>query len=269
MKQLVNNFRRYLKLFFCLLRVSVMETLAYRTSGLLLGITPIVWMATNLIFLSVLFGGVKEIGGWSRWEMMLLLGIHEVIFLLTWMFFAGNLEKFVDDVRLGSFDRTLLKPANHRFLVSFNAVDLTALGSLINSIVILSIAFSKLSLNFTFVKTVCFFVSFFSAVIIVYLIYFLVASLCLFFTKAEIFLDWFLEMTDFDRYPADIYGNGFRRFLFFGLPILFFAYVPTAILLDKIPLIFTVYGLLIILWLYFLSTIFWRVGLKRYQSASS
>lgn len=246
-----------------------METLAYRTSGLLLGITPIVWMTINLIFLAVIYGKVETIGGWSRWEVMLLLGIHEVVFLITWMFFAGNLEKFAFDVRLGYFDKTLLKPVNHRFMVSFNAVDLTALGSLINSIVVLSIAFYHLSIIFSAVRIVLFFISFFSALLIVYLVYFSISSLSLYFTKAEIFLDWFLEMTDFDHYPANIFSVSFRRFLFFGLPVLFFSYVPTAILLGKISYIFIAYGILLIIWLYAISTIIWRNGLKRYQSASS
>jgi len=273
MKQLVNKLLhkifRYLRLYFLIAKTSVMSVFIYRANSLIFGITPIIWMLTSLVFITVIFGGVKEIGGWSFWEIMLLLGIHELVFLGTWMFFADNLDAFIFDVRTGAFDRTLVKPANHRFLVSFGAIDFTGIGSLLNTIVILSLAIPHVDIKISAVKIVLFLISLFSAYAITYLLYFSISCLSLFFVNAFTFSDWLLEATDFDRYPADIYSRGFRRFLFFGLPILFFAYVPTAILLGKIPDYFVGLGLLVILWLLIISTFLWRKGLKKYQSASS
>ena len=269
MKRLVNSFIHHLKLYFILVRLSIMNVFIYRANSLFFGITPIIWMATSLIFISVIFSGTKELGGWTYWEVMLLLGIHELVFLGTWMLFADNLDKFVYDIRTGAFDRVLTKPVNHRFFISFGSIDLTAIGSLFNTILILSLSLSHLVIKVSFIKLVLFMISLLTAYAIVYLMYFIFSSLSLYFVNASTFSDWLLEATDFDRYPAEIYSRGFRQFLFLGLPILFFAYVPTAILLGKIPLIFAVYGLLIILWLYLISTIIWRTGLKHYQSASS
>ncbi len=269
MKQLANKIVRHLKLFLYLSKFSFMSVVVYRVNSLLFGITPIIWMTTTIAFLSIIFRGGKEIGGWGYWEIMLLLGIHELVFLGTWMLFAENLERFIYDVRQGTFDRVLLKPVNHRFFVSFNSIDFTAIGSLVNTIVVLFLALSHVTIMINPFKLLLFFISLLSAYLIVYLLYFSIASLSLFFVNAGTFTDWLLEMTDFDRYPADIYGNIFRQFLFFGIPILFFAYVPAAILLDKIPAYFVGLGILVVLWLYLISTIIWRAGLKRYQSASS
>ncbi|HUW24415.1 MAG TPA: ABC-2 family transporter protein [Patescibacteria group bacterium] len=246
-----------------------MEVVIYRANSLLLGITPIVWMATTIIFISVIFRGTKEIGGWSFWEIMLLLGIHELIFLGTWMIFADNLEKFVQDVRQGTFDRVLIRPANHRFLVSFSSLDFTSIGSLVNTIVVLSVSLSHLTIETSITQFLSFLVSLFCGWLLVYFIYFSLSSLSLFFVNAETFVDWLLEATDFDRYPADIYSNLFRFFLLFFLPILFFAYVPTAILLNKLPSYYALLGVVMVAWFYLISTLIWRAGLKKYQSASS
>ncbi|PIV01526.1 hypothetical protein COS54_00815 [Candidatus Shapirobacteria bacterium CG03_land_8_20_14_0_80_39_12] len=269
MKQLASKIFRYLKLYFFIAKTSVMSVFIYRANSLVFGITPVIWMLTSLVFISVIFGGVKEIGGWSFWEVMLLLGIHELVFLGTWMFFADNLDKLIYDVRTGALDRTLVKPANQRFLVSFGAIDLTGIGSLLNTIVVLSLAIPHVDIKISALRIILFLISLFSAYATVYLLYFSVSCLSLFFVNAYTFSDWLLEATDFDRYPAEIYSRGFRRFLFFGLPILFFAYVPTAILLGKIPNYFVGLGLLVIIGLIIISTILWRKGLKRYQSASS
>lgn len=269
MKQLANNLKRYLKLYFYLARFSVMEVTIYRANSLLLGITPIVWMIIQVIFVSVLFKENKEIAGWNYWEVMLLLGIHELVFLGTWMIFAENLEKFIREVRFGNYDRMLLKPVNQRFLISFNALDFTSIGSLFNTIVILSFSLSHIALKIDFFKLILFFISLICAGIIIYLFYFIIATLSFFITNAEVFTDWLLEASDFDHYPGEVYGNYFRSFLLFGLPILFFGYVPAAILLDKLPSYYALLAVMMVLWLYLISTILWRKGLKRYQSASS
>lgn len=269
MKQLANKFIRYLRLYYYLFKFSLMSLIIYRLNGLMMGMTSIVWMFMMIVFATVVFGGVNQIAGWTFWEIMLLLGIHELIFLGTWMFFAGNLGRFIYDVRQGSFDKTLLKPVNQRFLVSFNSVNFTSLGSLVNVIVVLSISLAHVSIRTNVWGISLFFVSLISAYFIIYLVYFCVSTLSLFFVNAETFLDWLLEMTDFDRYPAEIYNDFFRFFLFFVLPILFFAYVPTAILLNKLPRYYAGLSVLITIWLYFISTILWRAGLKKYQSASS
>lgn len=269
MKQLVSKLIRYLKLYFLIAKTSVMSVFIYRINSLVFGITPIIWMLTSLVFITVIFGGVKEIGGWNFWEVMLLLGIHELVFLGTWMFFADNLDAFIYDVRTGAFDRTLVKPVNHRFLVSFGAIDFTGIGSLFNTIIILSLAIPQVHIQISAIKIILFLISLLSAYAITYLLYFSISCLSLFFVNAYTFSDWLMEATDFDRYPAEIYSRGFRRFLFFGLPVLFFAYVPTAILLGKIPDYFVGLGLLVIIGLIIISTVLWRIGLKKYQSASS
>lgn len=268
MKPLVNKIYRYLKLYYYFSRQSIMSTTIYRVNSLLGGITPVVWMATTIVFISVIFKASENIGGWSYWQVMLLLGIHELVFLGTWMIFADNLRRFAEELRFGYFDRILILPANHRFLISFNSLDFTVIGSLANVIVVLSLALTHVSLNIDFFRLLTFLVSLGSAYIMVYLIYFILATLSLFWVNSEVYLDWLLEATDFDRYPAEIYSSYFKFFLLFGLPILFFAYVPTAILLGKLPGYFVLWGLLVAGWLYLISTWLWRKGLKKYQSAS-
>ncbi len=249
--------------------MSVMSVFIYRTNSLLMSISPLVWMLTVITFISVLFSGTKEIGGWHYWETMFLLGIHELIFIGSWFLFIANLQTFNQEIGQGRFDRMLLRPINHRFLVSFNSVDLSLLGGLINALLVTLVALSHLVIKISVFKILIFLFSFLSSYVIVYLVYFCISTLSLFFINAETMSDWLLEATDFDRFPAEIYSNLFRNFLYFVIPILFFAYVPTAILLDKLPYYFAGLGILLLVWLCFLSTLLWKKGLKKYQSASS
>lgn len=270
MRQLVSKFRRYLKLYYYLVKFSIMNDLIYRINSLIMGITPIVWMASMVSLLVVVFGGTKQIAGWGFWELMLLMGVHELIYLFSWLTFVANLMEFTEWVRLGKFDMTLLKPVNHRFFVSFNSIDLSgALGGIFNTVCLIGLSSIKLNLSFNPSRFVFFIFGLIISYLVFYFLFFLLSSLCLYWTKTEIFADWFMEATDFDRYPAEMYSDWFRFFLFTFLPILFLAYTPTAILLGKLPPYYLLFGLLTVVWLYIISTLVWKSGLKHYQSASS
>lgn len=270
MKQLVNKFKRYLRLYYYLIKSSIMSVLVYRINTLMMGTTPIVWMLTTVAFITVIFQKGSQIGNWKYWELMFLLGVHEFIYLMSWLTFVGNLIGFTHFVRLGKFDITLLRPVNHRFFVSFNSLDLSgAFGGIFNTVFLVGLSLSKLDFQISIVRVIAFLFSLIISYLVFYLIIFSITSLSLFFVKSETFVDWFMELTDFDRYPAEIYSNWFKYFLFSFLPILFLAYVPTAIFLGRLPLYFVGIGLVVVACLYIISSILWRAGLKNYQSASS
>jgi len=235
-----------------------------------MGTTPIVWMLTTVAFVTIIFKGGSQIGGWQYWELMFLLGVHELIYLTSWLTFVGNLLGFIRFVRLGKLDITLLRPVNHRFFVSFNSLDLSgALGGIFNSTFLIWFSLSRLSYRISPVRILAFLFSLVISYLVFYLIIFSLASFSLLLTRSETFIDWFMEMTEFDRYPAEIYSSWFRFFLFSFLPILFLAYVPTAIFLGKLSPYYAGIGFLVVVCLYLISTLIWRAGLKRYQSASS
>jgi len=247
-----------------------MSILIYRFNSLLVGFTPIVWMLGTISFLSVIFRGSEEIAGWSFWEVMLLTGVHELLYLLGWLTFIDNLNEFIYRVEQGKFDITLSRPVNHRFLVSFNSIDLSGvLGGLVNTTFLIGLSLIKLKLFISWDKILFFLISLIMSYLIFYFLVFLLSSLSLYWIKSETFVDWLLSSTEFDRYPADLYEQKFKFFLLTLFPILFVSYVPAAILLGKLPFYYVIFGLFIVIWLYLISTIIWRRGLRHYQSASS
>lgn len=269
MKQLVNKLGRYLRLYFYLTRFSLESVLIYRINSLLIGLAPIIWMATAVIFLSAIFRESKEIAGWGFWELILLTGVQEIIYLASWVTFLGNLISFTYSINKGTFDITLLRPVSHRFLVSFGSVDITSVLSIVNSIVLISLSLINLKLGFSVGQVLVFLFGLIIAYLVIYLLSFILASLSLFWIKGETYIRWLMESLDFDRYPAEIYSDWFKIFLLTFLPILFIGWVPTAILLGKLPNYYLIFGILVVLWLFLISTLVWESGLRYYQSASS
>jgi len=269
MKRLVNSLKFYLRLYQFLVKFSVMDILIFRTNALVMGLAPIFWMATMIVFLLTIFSGVKQLGGWNFWETVFLTGVHEVIFLLTWATVITNLRGFIDSVRTGKLDQVLLKPINPRFLVSFRSLDFTVIGSFFNVIFVFVFSLGKIWSNIEAGRVLGFILFIFLSYWMAYFIYFIFASLSLFFLNARTLLDWVFDTTDFDRYPADIYPPSVKIFFSFFLPVLFFAYFPTAFLLGKISAVYIIYALMVLVGLLVISHFVWHHGLKNYQSASN
>lgn len=269
MKQLVNRLKYYLRIYYFLAKFSILDILIFRINALIIGLAPIVWLATMLVFLATVFTRVKQLGGWTFWEIVFLTGVHEIIFLSTWATFHANLRTFVDDVKTGKFDHVLLKPASPRFMASFKFLDFTILGSFLNVIFVFFYSFTKLVNEINYSRLIGFLLFLGLSYWICYFVYFIFASLALFFINSRTLIEWLFDATDFDRYPAEIYHSWVRVFLTFFLPILFFAYFPTAFLLGKVGWNYLFLGLVVLLFLFFISNFIWHLGLRHYQSASS
>lgn len=269
MKQWVAKFTRYRRLYIRLVKLSLMEIFIYRPNALMMGFAPIIWTVFAIFSLSVIYSRVSAIAGWSFYDMVFLIGVNEVLFVLTWLTFVGNLRNLIGNIQTGYLDSFLMKPVNPRFLISFNRVDITALGSLVNAVFILGFAGKKLALHLSLAQVFNFLVLLVCGYLLIYLLYFILASFSLWATKAEVFLDWLFEAIEFGRYPEDIYKGWTKKVLLFVVPLLFFAYVPAASLLGRVTFKYTALAFLLVVIFFCISGIVWKKGLKQYQSASS
>lgn len=269
MMRLVSRLLRYLRLYRLLFIANFNSVLIYRINGLLMGFAPIFWLVTVFAFNLIIFGRVNNLGGWTFWQINLLTGIHELLFVLSWMFFRVNFDNLVDQVRTGSLDQLLLKPVNTRFLISFKEVDFTSSLSFLNVVILIVVSWTQVIDHLTILTLAGFLAYLLIAFILSYFVFFVTSVFTLFLVGSHALSDLVGPLTEFDRYPAEIYSPGLRRFLTYGLPILFFAYMPTAYLLGKVDFRFIPVGIILIVVFFLLSRLAWSKSLKRYSSASS
>lgn len=250
-------------------KLSFQSVFIYRANALVAGLAPIVWMIITLTFISVIFSKVKEVGGWTFWEVILLTQVHEVVFLLTFSTVVINFRNLVNDLRLGRADQDFLRPINQKFLIGFKNVDFTYIGSLVNVLVILGITLTKVAKEILPERIPGFFLLLAIAYVIIYFIHLILASISLFYANSKTLFDIVFEVSVFGQYPASIYPASVRVILTYFFPLFFFCYIPTGYLLGKISGIFIVWGILIALAFGIISRFVWNYGMKRYQSASS
>src|SRR4051812_15574625 len=124
--------RRYLEIWGIMLRNSLIRELSFKINFILWLIVEVLWFCGQIIFFGIIFGQIDHIGDWSKWEVVLLVGTHQIIAQLFQAFFFVNVANLPELVRTGKLDSMLVLPMDSQFTVSTRQF---GLDSVINAII--------------------------------------------------------------------------------------------------------------------------------------
>src|SRR5664279_2265166 len=139
--------RRYFEIWGIMLRNSLIRELSFKANFILWMIVEVLWFCGQIAFFGIIFGQVDHIGDWSKWEVVLLLGTHQIIAQLFQAFFFINISNIPELVRTGKLDSLLVLPIDSKFAVSTKQFGLdSVINALLGFIVVVT---SLVQLNIT------------------------------------------------------------------------------------------------------------------------
>src|SRR5256714_11173758 len=115
-----------------MLRSSLIRELSFKANFILWMLVEVLWFLGQIVFFSIIFGSVNRIGDWSKWEVVLLVGTHQIIAQLFQAFFFVNVANIPELVRTGKLDSYLVLPIDSQFAVSTKQF---GLDSVINALI--------------------------------------------------------------------------------------------------------------------------------------
>src|SRR5947209_6692830 len=124
--------RRYLQIYAIMLRNSLIREMSFKANFILWMLVEVLWFCGQILFFSIIFGQVDRIGDWTKWEVVLLVGTHQIIAQLFQAFFFVNISNIPELVRTGKLDSLLVLPIDSQFAASTKQF---GLDSVINAIV--------------------------------------------------------------------------------------------------------------------------------------
>ncbi len=262
---------RYLSLYAAMWRNSVTREMSFKLNFVLWIVVELLWFALQLVFMSVLYSHTDSIAGWSKWEVVMLVGCANFIQQLFTAFFLTNLTDISEHIRTGKLDFMLLLPVNTRFLVSLRKVDL---GSYINSVCALAVmayAAWRLDLTPTAMQAAGFAVMSLAGLTVHYSLMFLLVTTSFWTVRAQGIVYGYYNLFNIARLPDSAFPRGaFKAFFTFGLPMLLVSNVPAKVLLGKLgspwemAMLAGMAGACL-----GVSELVWRWSLRHYTSASS
>src|SRR5438045_6358809 len=122
-----------------MLRNSLIREMSFKANFLLWMIVEVLWFVGQIVFFSIIFGNVDRIQDWTKWEVILLVGTHQMIAQLFQAFFFVNVASIPELVRTGRLDSLLVLPVDSQFAVStkqfgLDSVVNAALGGVVGGV---------------------------------------------------------------------------------------------------------------------------------------
>jgi ABC-2 type transport system permease protein len=247
----------------------LVREMQFRSNFIIRLFTEVLWLGMQVIYVEVLYGLTRSIGGWNVWEMVILLGTNHIINQLFEAFFFDNCTKLVDQIRQGDLDFVLVKPINSQFMVSLRYTDYASITNSLAGFAMIGFAIYKLGTAITPREVLLFFVLVLNGIFILYAMMFCLSILTFWIGRASNLFELYYQLTQFTRYPGEIYRFGLRMVLLTAIPMLVVSNFPAKVLVGGLFSSYLVYGC-VIGFSFLLTTVWvWNLGLKRYRSASS
>ncbi len=250
-------------------RAELQTALEYRANLALDLFLEAVIVATSLAAVLVLFGHTTELNGWSLPQMLVLLGVYYVVQGAQAVVFESSFQKFMEQVRLGTLDFTLLKPANSQFLVSTRYVQVAQLGQMAMGFAVVAVGVGRVGESLSAWSLLAFAVALVCGLALVYALLLTLSTLAFWLVRVENILAIFWAFLDAGRFPVDLYPGWLRLTLSTVVPIGIAVTLPAQAIagrLDAPDLALLVAGTALA-WAF--AGWLWRRGLRSYTGASA
>lgn len=263
------NLAHYARIWLASARYSVVRTMMFRMDFLMWSLVEFFWMAVNLLLVGVIYAHTDTIAGWTKWEMVLLVGTSMILQRLMMGFFWSNLFELGRNVRSGQFDFFLAQPGHPLFMVSTRKLDLDGILNCFIAIAVVAYAVRQLGLQPGAVDIALYVALLACALVIHYAAVLIIVSATFWIIGSQGIEGSYFTLFEFGRLPRQAFV-GVREVLFvWFLPAVISSNVPANTLLHGFQPEYALWlagaaaaWLALGVWVF-------NLGLRRYASASS
>lgn len=261
---------QYVRIWLASVRYSLVRTMMFRFDTILWALVELAWMGVNLLLIEVIYLHTSSIAGWTKYEMILLIGTAMLIQRLLMGFFWTNLFEIGRNVRTGYFDFFLAQPGNPLFMVSTRKIDPDGIANTFVAGGVVAYAVYKLGIHPSAADVLAYLFMLGCGLMIHYSLFLLVAATTFWIVKTEGIEGSYFTVFEFSRLPKAAFKSVLLNVVFvYTLPAVIVSNIPARTLIDGLSLPLLAWlGLAALAWFLLAVTVFNR-GLRRYASASS
>ena len=263
--------RRYIEIYSIMLRNSLIREMSFKANFVLWMVVEVLWFCGQIVFFSIIFGQVDRIGDWTKWEVVLLVGTHQMIAQLFQAFFFVNVANIPELVRTGKLDSLLVLPVDSQFAVSTKQFGLDSVINAALGGVVVCVSLVQLGVVPNPMSILLYLVALLFGIAVHYSIMLSLAAVSFWIIRAQGLVYGYFNFLNIARYPDVIYPWLFRIVFGWVIPVVIIANIPARLLIKPLgqPL-WLMFHLVIASTIVFgLSRAFWRFALRHYSSASS
>ncbi|WP_127529566.1 ABC transporter permease [Paenibacillus kobensis] len=266
----VTEIRKHVRMFFIFAKNSLLGYMEYKAnfySGLIM---ETVFLLSKLIYLFFVFRLGIEINGISPDQMMIFTGTYTIMIAIYTGLFMDNFYRFAGHIRNGTLDLYMTKPLSLQFMVSFRKVNFAfPIPNLIAGITMVVLAWRRLDIDPSFLHLAGYIGAILSSTVVTYSVLFLPQILAFWTVKSGSIFDILDKCWDLNNMPMYIYPKWLRRLGLYVVPVLFITNMPSVYLIERLNVVLGIWIFVAPVLSLLAVRLFWKVAIKRYESASS
>jgi ABC-2 type transport system permease protein len=254
-----------------MLRNSLIREMSFKANFILWLVVEVLWFVGQIFFFGIIFGQVNQIGDWSKWEVVLLVGTHQIIAQLFQAFFFMNISNIPELVRTGKLDSLLVLPMDSQFAVSTKQFGLDSILNALLGGVVVVVSLVQLHIIPSAGFILLYLVALAFGVAIHYSIMLTLAAISFWIIRAQGLVYGYFNFLHIARYPDVIFPRIFRFVFGWIIPVIIVSNIPARLLIKPLgqPVTLMLHLTVAGLGAFCVSRLFWRFALRRYSSASS
>lgn len=260
---------RYLRLFWIQLRSSLLLALQYRWDFLIDGAISVLYAATAVAPLYVIFQGRDQIAGWTAPEALLVSGWFILLDAVIDGAISPSLTAVVDHIRKGTLDFVLLKPADAQFLVSTSRFQPWKAMNVVGAVAVFVYSFQKMGRAPEVLGVVVALGLITVSTALLYSLWILTVCAAFYVVKVDNLSYLFTSIFDAARWPSTVF-RGVVRFIFtFVIPLALMTTYPAQAMLGRLEASTVLYSILGTAVFAAFARVMWLQSIAKYTSASS
>jgi ABC-2 type transport system permease protein len=258
-----------IKLALTYLRIGILNELQYRVNFFIQLLQSLIAVGTGLISLSLVFGQVTTLKGWTRPELLAVMGVHILMGSIIHAVIQPNMERLMNDVLNGTLDFALTKPVDAQALISVREIRFWQLTDFIVGLVIIGVAVNLLQTQLTAVQILMFIITLIMGTVLLYCIWLMVTSIAFWVLRVGEIIDLFQGLFAAGRWPVSIYPDWLRTGMTFLVPVAFAVTIPAEVMTNRLTpsAMASAFGLTLLFIV--LARGVWLLGLRSYSGASA
>jgi ABC-2 type transport system permease protein len=225
------------------------------------------WSISALVPLLVLFRLRSGLAGWTWPEALLVASFFLMVKSVLSAVIQPSAVATVEQIRLGTLDFVLLKPADSQFLVTTSRLDMARVSDFLAGMVLLGTALHQRGEPVTVTGVLAAIWIFAAGVAILYALFVLVLSMAFLFVKIDNLSYLMASIFDAARWPSTIFRGALALLFTFVIPLAVMTTYPSLALLGKAGVSRLAIATVVAAFFVLLSRYAWVRAIRRYTSA--
>jgi ABC-2 type transport system permease protein len=260
---------RHLRLWRRFFAQAVVRETHYRAHFFTTMLVGLVQLGLGIVPILLLFGYTDEVRGWSRADVILLVGIFQIVTGLISAFVAPNLNRMTTYITEGELDVVLVRPVSSQFYLTSRWINVAELSNVVTGVLVLVLGLVQSGASPHALEVLQAVVLAACGLVLLVCVWSALSFLAFWLQSVSPIAYIYLNIVEAGRYPLVFYPTAVRAFLTFAFPVAFASTFPAQALAGDLGWGLVAGGAGLAVVAVALLRAFWRLGLRSYASASS